>query len=111
DRHCYCLDRHNGRLRWQKDLGGPIAAALIVAGTYVFATSESTLYCLETSSGAILWQFDMGKHSQTNPQIVATPAFDPRDELLYLGAGLHYAINSAASVYCLKAPAGSGNRK
>jgi outer membrane protein assembly factor BamB len=121
DRQCYCLDRRDGGLIWQKDLGSPVVAApLLFAAQLHVVTSSGMAYCLDSSSGAIVRHFDLAKHSQTAPEILGTPALAfaadragtrPR---LYVGAGLHYSISSAAVVFCLKAPGdedGAGRRR
>ncbi len=101
DHHCYALDRIQGQLRWRHDLGSPVVAAPVLFGHHLYAVAtEGTVVSLDPTSGAQLWHFDVGKYSRTTPQLLSSPALSTNR--LYLGAGLHYGINTAAVVYCLR---------
>ena len=111
DRHCYSLDCRDGRLLWKKHLDSALVAAPVLFGCtlYVVATG-GVAYSLDPTTGAVRWQFDLARHSQTAPELLSAPAVAFATAKagtctrLYLGAGLHYSISSAAVVYCLNPP-------
>jgi outer membrane protein assembly factor BamB len=109
DRHCYCLDRRDGRLRWRRDLGSPVVAGPVAVGPHLYAVAEAgPVHCLDADSGAAVWQFDVARHALATPELVSAPALargGGPGTRLYLAGGLRTPISYAAVVYCLKVPA------
>jgi outer membrane protein assembly factor BamB len=109
DGYCYCLDRHDGRLRWKANLGSPIVTAptLLQGCLYVVAT-DGLVSCREAATGKEFWSFDVARHSGTSPRLVSSPAViddlvgGSTHRLIYFGAELRNATSSAAMLYCLR---------
>ena len=80
----------------------------MLRGAHLYAVASAGVICaLDIGNGDVVWRFDVGKHSQTTPELLATPALlagDGTDAQLILGTGLHYSISCAALVYCLRVP-------
>lgn len=107
DGRCYCIDRHNGRCRWQTDLGSPIVTRPALAeGRLIVAPSGGRIACLDAASGQTMWTFDLAKHTQTRPQLLSSPLLvpehDAKGRLVYIGSELKNGVRSAAVLYCLR---------
>jgi outer membrane protein assembly factor BamB len=109
DGRCYCLDRRDGQVRWQTDMGSPIVTrpALIDGRLYVVA-SGGRVGCLDPADGRALWTFDVAQHSQSRPRLLSSPVVVPdADEAgchhrIYFGAELMSLAGSSAVLYCLR---------
>jgi outer membrane protein assembly factor BamB len=104
---CYCVDVRGGQLVWMSDLMCPLVASPVLADNrLIVVATDGNVHLLSRSDGRPLWQFDIGKHTRTTPEVVSRPALaraaDGSAARLYIGAGLHYSINSAAVVLCLR---------
>jgi outer membrane protein assembly factor BamB len=105
DRQCYCLDRNEGRVVWQADVGSPVVASPVLSGKWLYvAPSAGTVTCLDSDSGAMRWAFDLAGYAQTKVQILSSPVVVGEGEghWLYIGAGLDNVLSSVATLYCIQ---------
>ncbi len=110
DRHCYCLDRSEGTLRWKTDLGSPILASPFLvesgSGTSLYvAASAGPLSRLDAESGKIMWTFDAAKDTEQKATVFSSPLVDVRrgkgeSRLIWLGCGLNDFQRGI--LYCLE---------
>jgi outer membrane protein assembly factor BamB len=127
DKHCYAIDRTDGKLRWKKNLGSPVVAAPALAGGCPHCGSGQSLYavasggqvfCLDSVSGNVAWQFDVAKHSGKKPQLFSSPkvaiAQSGKEERrrIYFGTGLDTLAEWHATLYCLedRLPGGAASK-
>ena len=115
DGFCYCLDKENGELIWKQSLDSPVVSSVVLArcphcgnctGLYA-AGCGGKVACLGANSGQVNWTLDISRHSQTQAQLLSTPALvmeadDSGQRFLYLGAGLTSPLNSSAVLFCLQ---------
>jgi outer membrane protein assembly factor BamB len=111
DRHCYCLDRHDGRLRWRTDLGSPVVASPALAGqgdgksVYV-AGSDGRVRKLDARTGQIGWTFDVPKDAGTPATVFSSPRVAVREgrngesRWIWFGCGLNDFTRGI--LYCLE---------
>lgn len=111
DRHGYCLNRHEGTLIWETDLGSPVVASPFLTGQgarkglYV-AGSNGSLRRLDPKSGAIVWTFDTAKDAEQSATVFSSPFVqvheNRQDEtrLIWFGCGLSECTRGA--LYCLE---------
>jgi outer membrane protein assembly factor BamB len=111
DRHCYCLDRRDGKFLWKTDLGSPVVASPALTGRgeemrlYV-ATSEGLLRRLDPRSGGIEWTFDVAEDAQQPATVFSSPLLQARESrqgesrLLWFGCGLSEFTHGI--LYCLE---------
>jgi outer membrane protein assembly factor BamB len=112
DRHCYCVDRRDGELRWKQDLGSPVVASPALAeggrGSALYvAASGGRVYRLDPGrGGAVVWAFDVGQDTGQSPVLFSTPAVAVSQTAggerrrLYFGSGLEDF--SRGILYCLE---------
>ena len=94
-------------LRWKKDLGSPLVAAPTLTGARLYAAaSGGIVYCLDARDGSLAWQLDLARHLRASTEMMSAPIVlhDGSGARIYVGGGVHAAINSAAVVFCLKPP-------
>ena len=116
DGHCYCVDRNSGSLVWKHMLDSPVVASPMLAfcshcgaptSLYTVA-SAGKISCLDPRDGRTLWSFDVARHSNSKPQLFATPAVvvswmaGGERRHIYVGAGLDNVVSRAAVLYCLE---------
>jgi outer membrane protein assembly factor BamB len=108
DGRCYCIDRRDGRILWQADLGSPLVTRPAQnEGRLIVAASGGQITCLDAGSGQAVWTFDLAGHTQTRPRLLSSPLIVPDEEekgrrLLYFGSELNNGVRSAALLYCLR---------
>jgi outer membrane protein assembly factor BamB len=99
DGHCYCLDRKNGQLVWNRDLGSPIVSSPALArctchtcGTSLYVAASAGLFCaLNPANGQVQWQVDFANY---NPQLLSSPTV----EVSKVGEGERRRIYFGASL-------------
>jgi outer membrane protein assembly factor BamB len=116
DGFCYSLDKQSGEPIWKESLGSPIVSSIVLArcphcgnctGLYA-AGSGGKVACLGANTGQVNWTFDLSRHSQSQAQLLSTPALvmeaddNGQRSLLYIGAGLTAPLNTTAVLYCLQ---------
>ncbi len=116
DGFCYCLDKQSGEPIWKESLGSPVVSSVVLArcphcgnctGLYA-AGSNGKVACLVANTGQVNWTFDLSRHSQSQAQLLSTPALimeaddNGQRSLLYIGAGLTGPLNTTAGLYCLQ---------
>jgi outer membrane protein assembly factor BamB len=117
DRHCYCLDRKEGILRWKTDLGSPVLASPFLAeggndSSLYLVSSDGLMRCLEPDSGAIRWTFDVAQDARQKATVFSSPIVVVREgtkgesRLIYFGCGLNDFARGI--LYCLEEPAKTG---
>lgn len=111
DRHCYCLDRRDGTLRWKTDLGSPIVASPTLAGRgdgmglYV-AGSNGLLSRLDPRTGRIGWRFDVAQDADQPATVFSSPLVQVQERgkgesrWIWFGCGLSEL--SRGILYCLE---------
>jgi outer membrane protein assembly factor BamB len=108
DGRCYGIDRRDGRILWQTDLGSPIVTRPALAeGHLIVAASGGQIACLDAGSGQAVWTFDLAGHTQTRPRLLSSPLIVRDDEekghrLVYFGSELNNGVRSTAVLYCLR---------
>jgi outer membrane protein assembly factor BamB len=80
----YCLDRHDGSVRWQFDDAGAmqhtisspcLAGGRLYVGEGMHGNDVCKMYCLEAASGRKLWQFVTSGHIESSPCVSAGAVF------------------------------------
>jgi outer membrane protein assembly factor BamB len=111
DRHCYCLDRKEGVLRWKTDLGSPVLASPFLAeggrGSSLYTvSSDGLLNCLDPNTGAVGWTFDVAQDARQKAMVFSSPMVVVREgskgesRLIYFGCGLNDFAGGI--LYCLE---------
>ncbi len=111
DRHCYSLDRHDGKFLWKTDLGSPVVASPALVGdgeeqSLYVAGSEGLLHRLDSQTGKIDWTFDVTEDAKQPATVFSSPLVQVRrrgqDEsrLLWIGSGLSEFTHGI--LYCLE---------
>jgi outer membrane protein assembly factor BamB len=111
DRHCYGLDRSDGRLCWKTDLGSPILASPFLVegedGSILYAVSSAgLLHRLQADTGRIEWTFDAANNSGTKATVFSSPMVTIHSgrqgeaRRLYFGCGLSDLTRGL--LYCLE---------
>jgi outer membrane protein assembly factor BamB len=84
DRHCYCVDRRNGKLHWKMDLGSPVLASPSLVGRgngkglYV-ASSNGLVSKLDPETGKFDWTFDVAKDAGQSATVFSSPLVQMRE--------------------------------
>ncbi|MFN4260060.1 MAG: PQQ-binding-like beta-propeller repeat protein [Gemmataceae bacterium] len=101
DGYCYCVDRFSGSRRWQKNLGSPVVAGVVLdqdADTgqtlSVFVvSSQGRISCLDAKTGQSHWSHHKlelpGTHISATPTLVVRHTPQGRRRQLYVGAALN----------------------
>lgn len=111
DRHCYCLDRREGKFRWKTDIGSPVLASPYLAGrgdgkSLYVAGSNGLLNKLDPETGKIGWTFDAAKDAGLPATVFSSPLVQVREgrkdetRLIWFGCGLNEFTRGA--LYCLE---------
>jgi outer membrane protein assembly factor BamB len=111
DRHGYCLNRHDGTLRWKTDLGSPVVASPFLAGhgaakSLYVAGSDGSMRRLDPKTGAIVWTFDTAKDAEQSATVFSSPMVQVHENrqgetrLIWFGCGLSECTRGA--LYCLE---------
>ena len=110
DGHCYCVGRHDGRLRWKHDMGSPVVATPALAScsccgvtNSVYAVArDGKVCCLDPASGQPMWQYDQFSAAELISPPVVTVEGGPQGDrrAIYFGAGVNGSTQ--AVLYCLK---------
>ena len=116
DGFCYCLDKQSGEPIWKESLGSPVVSSVVLArcphcgnctGLYA-AGSGGKIACLGANTGQVNWTFDLSRHSQSQAQLLSTPALvmeaddSGQRSFLYIGAGLASPLNTTAVLHRLQ---------
>jgi outer membrane protein assembly factor BamB len=118
DGNCYAVSRINGRVRWKKNIGGPLVAgpALVsaesepgtVSSLYV-GTTDGKFECLDADAGKAYWSMDLhGLTPLPNVAMNATPLVRVRREgdverrRIYFGAEMSSDLSHIARWYCFE---------
>jgi outer membrane protein assembly factor BamB len=102
DRHCYALDRREGKVRWARDVGSPVVAAPALVGSYLYVPSSQGLLCrLRADTGEVRATYDVAKYTRTKPWLFSSPAV--ADGHVWFGVGLDDFVGGMVPrLYCLK---------
>ena len=111
DRHCYCLDRREGGLRWKTDLGSPVVASPSLAGRgenkglYV-ASNGGLVNRLDPRTGKIDWTFDVPHDAEQPAILFSSPLVQVHEgrngELRWIWFGCGLSEFTRGILYCLE---------
>jgi outer membrane protein assembly factor BamB len=106
---CYCVDRRDGKLRWEQKTGSPIVASPTLfrcahCGTnrlYVVGTGGQ-VQCLSPETGLALWKMSHGESTflSSTPCVAGVQTSKGDRRRIYFGAGL--ANREVAALICLE---------
>ncbi len=120
DRHCYSLDRHDGKFLWKTDIGSPIVASPALVGdgaeqSLYVAGSEGLLRRLDPQTGEIDWTFDVAEDAKQPATVFSSPLVHVHrggqddSRLLWFGCGLSEFTHGI--LYCLEERLGRTTEK
>ncbi len=111
DRHCYCLDRRQGDLVWDTDLGSAVVASPSLVGCgeskgLYIACSSGLLIRLDSQTGKHVWTFDVEKDTGQPATVFSSPLIElgkeSRGELRRIWFGCGLSEFSRGILYCLE---------
>jgi outer membrane protein assembly factor BamB len=111
DRHCYCLDRHDGRRRWKTDLGSPVVASPVLVGhgeskSLYVAGSDGLVRKLDARTGQMDWTFDVSQDAGQSATVFSSPWVQVGEgrkgesRWMWFGCGLNEFTHGI--LYCLE---------
>jgi outer membrane protein assembly factor BamB len=116
DHNLYAVGRHDGHLRWQRDLGSPIVAspALLTCadcgdstGLYAVA-SGGLVACLDPADGKTFWDLSIAGETLMKTQLLSSPRLAIHCEgnkefhSIYFGSGLDNSVEWTARLFSLE---------
>jgi eukaryotic-like serine/threonine-protein kinase len=100
--YCCCVDRRDGRIRWDRHLLEGVATAATLGANHLYVlTNSGRLWRLHTQTGEVHMAFDIAAHAEAKPQSLSSPVV--AGDSIYIGAGLEDPFTGLApTVYCLR---------